>query len=154
MRLARDEEETQDHTPVISLLLAEAAMLPIAGGTLTSIALGHERGAGVERLTIGFAGSVLCFLAGVRRGLSFRQPGGPTANQIGIMFSVFSLGSGAVLLPARKPALLLLLSGFGLLATLDPDAARTGQAPRYFARLRPVQMLIPLASPAALLTGS
>ena len=150
MQVAQYEEDAQDHTPAESLVLAYAAMLPIASGTAASLALGRERGAALEVSTIRFAGAVLCFLAGVRRGLSFRQPGGPTVGQLGVMFSAFSLGSGALLLPPRKPALLLLLSGFGLLALLDPEAARTHQAPRFFARLRPVQMVIPIASLAAL----
>ena len=37
------------------------------------------------------------------------------------------------------------------MAVLDPLAASHGEAPRYFARLRPVQLLIPVASLAVLL---
>ena len=47
--------------------------------------------------------------------------------------------------------LVLLLVGFGAIAVLDPIAARRGEAPLFFARLRPVQIPIALLSLAALL---
>ncbi len=42
--------------------------------------------------------------------------------------------------------MLLLLAGYASLIVFDVRAARKLEAPPYFARLRPVQMLIPIAS--------
>ena len=141
-------ESPKSHTPPASLLLAYAAMLPMAGGAVGAVAARSE---GVARLTTAWAGAVLCFLAGVRRGLAFRQAGGSTVAQVASMFWLFVLGAGSLLSPRRVPALVLLLLGYGSEVVLDPDAARRGEAPRYFARLRPVQLLIPIASLGLLL---
>ena len=62
------------------------------------------------------------------------------------MMWLFVTGAGALLAPRRLPALALLLLGYGSEAVLDPIAARRHEAPRYFARLRPVQLLVPIAS--------
>ena len=141
-------EDPKERTPPISLLLAYAAMLPMAGGALGAVA---TRSAGTARLTATWAGAVLCFLSGVRRGLAFRQAGGSTVAQVASMFWLFVLGAGSLLVPRRVPALVLLLLGYGSEVVLDPAAARRGEAPRYFARLRPAQLLIPIASLGLLL---
>ncbi|OYV37664.1 MAG: hypothetical protein B7Z80_12210 [Rhodospirillales bacterium 20-64-7] len=98
------------------------------------------------RFAILWCGALLCFFAGVARGLSFRQPGGPTFGQLGGMLCLFVLGIFALVCPAPAMALLGLLAGFAFLLVHDPQAAEEGEAPRYFARLRPVQMLFPLLS--------
>ena len=54
----------------------------------------------------------------------------------------------AVWLPA---AFALLIAGYLGVALFDPWAARHGEAPRYFARLRPPQMAVALAGLAILL---
>ena len=90
----------------------------------------------------------MTFLAGVRRGLSFRTPGGATASQIVTMLWLFCLGFAAIVATALSrflPATALLLLGFLSLELLDPVAARKGEAPVYFSRLRPAQMALPLA---------
>lgn len=136
-------EDPKDHTPAISLALAYVAMVPTATGAATASMF---RSPAIARLTITWAGAVLCFLAGVKRGLSFRQRGGPTVAQIASMFGLFVPGALAVLLPWRIPSLVLLLLSYGSEAVLGPVAARRDEAPRYFARLRPVQMMVPVAS--------
>ena len=63
------------------------------------------------------------------------------------MLWLFCLGFGATILTALVlplPASLLLLLGFLSLGILDPIAARSLEAPLYFARLRPAQMAIPV----------
>ena len=139
-------------TPWVSLVLAYAAMLPIPAGVVWSLTHGHEVGLSV-RLTIDWAGGVLCFLAGVRRGLSFRQPGGPTLLQLTTMFWLFVLGVSSLLSPWVLVSLLLQIAGYGTLAVADPIAARRREVPIYFRRLRPVQMLVPTASLAVLALG-
>lgn len=153
-RLADGTEDPKPHTPPISLFLAYIAMVPTAAGAMVaaSASLASPRAAGaVSRLTVAWAGAVLCFLAGVKRGLSFRQAGGPTVAQLGTMLWVFVLGAGALLLPGRAGSLVLLLVGYGSEAVLGPVAAERDEAPRYFERLRPAQMLVPVASLLVLL---
>ncbi len=131
-RLTDGAESSKGRAPPVSLLLAYAAVLPMAGGAVGAAA---ARSAGAARLTTVWAGAALCFLSGVRRGLAFRQAGGSTAAQVASMFWLFALGAGPLLSPRRVPALVLLLLGYGSEIVLDPDAARRGEAPRHFARL-------------------
>jgi len=146
--LTQGTEDPKTHTPPISLFLAYVAMVPIATGAVASVAF---RSPTIVRLTIAWSGSILCFLAGVKRGLSFRQKGGPTLAQLASMLWLFVSAAGALLSPWRVPALVLLLLGYGSETVLGPAAARRQEAPRYFARLRPVQMMIPVASLLVLL---
>ena len=62
-----------------------------------------------------------------------------------------ALASAALAVPWTAAALALLLVGYLSLGVLDPWAASGGEAPPFFARRRPVQMPIPVASLAALL---
>ena len=148
--LTQGTEDPKSHTPAISLFLAYIAMVPTASG---AVAASVFRSPVIARLTITWAGAILCFLAGVKRGLSFRQRGGPTAMQLASMLWLFVPGAVALLLPWRIPSLVLLLFGYGSEAMLGPFAAERDEAPRYFARLRPVQMMIPVASLLLLLAA-
>ena len=136
-------------TPALSLGLGFGAMAPIAATS----ALALSENAGLARLgrvaSVVWSASILLFLAGVRRGLSFRQPGGPTTGQIASSLWYFVAGAGAVSAAVlddfrgtlRIP-LLLLLGGFSTLALFDRQAAKKLEAPPFFSQLRPVQMLI------------
>lgn len=97
------------------------------------------------RLVSTWGAVILVFLAGVRRGLSFRTPGGPRSAQIAMMLWLFLAGLGALAIPAQA-ALILLFLGFLSLLVLDPIAARHGDVPLYFARFRPWQMAVPVVS--------
>lgn len=90
-----------------------------------------------------WAAVILIFLAGVVRGLSFLTDGGPRASQVIVMGLRFWCGLAALLLP---PILAMPVLAAGYLSALlyDPFAARTGAAPRYFAKLRPPQMVVAL----------
>jgi uncharacterized protein DUF3429 len=146
VHLGPGTEDPRRRTPFISLASASAGVIPIAVGTGASLVLPSGASRAVERLTCRWAGALLCFLAGVRRGLSFREESGPTAGQLGTAFWLFLSGAGALFLPGRILPLLLLLLGFGSEVVLDPMAARRREAPRYFARLRPVQLAVPILS--------
>lgn len=70
------------------------------------------------------------------------------------MLGLFGLGFLALLAVAlgqTVPALVLLILGFTGIALLDPIAARRGEAPLFFARLRPLQMPLAILSLAGLL---
>lgn len=146
IRLSEGTEDPQSRTPWESLVLAYAAMVPIMAGALACWLLQGSAAALALRLTIGWSGAVLCFLSGVHRGLSFRQEGGPVLSQLATMLWLFVLGVASLLSPWAVPSLALQMLGYGTMALYDPIAAREGEVPRYFQRLRPVQMLVPIAS--------
>ena len=151
LKLTDGTEQVQPHTPLVSLLLAYAAMVPTATAAGAVLLAPRSWRGPASRLGGTWAGAVLCFLAGVRRGLSFRQDGGSTVSEIGSVVTLFSLGAASLVLPTGRASQLALLSGFALLGAGDARAARRSEAPRYFARLRPVQVLVPLASLSILL---
>ncbi len=139
-------ESPQRRTPLESLALAWAAMLPTVAGAFACLLLHGAAGALAVHLTVIWSGAVLCFLSGVRRGLSFRQEGGPLLSQLATMLWLFVLGVASLLSPWAAPSLILQMLGYGTMAVYDPIAARKGEVPRYFQTLRPVQMLVPIAS--------
>ena len=135
-------------TPWLGLFFGYVAMVPFVLGLLTFwLASEPWRGAALA-ITLFWGCAILTFLSGVRRGLSFRTPGGETAAQIVTMLGLFCLGFAAIVstaLALPTVAAILLLVGYLGLEVLDPIAARRLEAPLYFARLRPAQMAIPIA---------
>lgn len=140
-------------TPALSLLLGHGAIVPLALGAVGAWSLPEAAGDLAVRGSILWGAVILIFLAGVRRGLSFRTVRGPTCPQIATMLWLFGLGLLAVILGSEVPALLVLLMGYGSLAVLDPAAARRGEVPLFFERLRPWQMGIAVVSLGAVLAG-
>lgn len=70
------------------------------------------------------------------------------------MLGLFCLGFAALVLASLNrdvAALVLLILGFLSLTILDPIAARRGEAPLFFARLRPAQIPLAILGLAALL---
>lgn len=139
--------------PKLDLFFAYGAMVPlvIAAG---AVWLGGEALAALAvRAGIVWGGAVLAFLSGVRRGLSFRTPGGPTLPQLAMFLWLFGAGLLALVLPAG-PALGLMIAGYASMAVLDPIAAKRHEVPVYFARLRPWQMGLAVAALVALWIGA
>jgi hypothetical protein len=141
--------DTPAETPLLSLVLGygPALLLPVLGvlawlGVPWALAAGRIWGA-----------AILLFLAGVARGLSFFTEGGPRPLQLAAMSLRFGIGlvALAVWLPG---AFALLILGYASVPLTDAHAARHGQAPRYFAVLRPPQMGIALLGLAILLLRS
>ncbi len=83
--------------------------------------------------------AIALFLSGVRRGLSFRMPGGWTWTQMAVFAWLFWAGLAALVLPSG-PALAVLTLIYASLAFLDPVSAERGETPLWFRRLRPGQM--------------
>lgn len=140
---------TPAHTPPLSLVLGygPAALLPLLGVLAWA---GQEWALPLGRL---WGAAILLFLAGVARGLSFFTEGGPHWPQVAAMGWRF--GCGLLALVAWLPvAFALLIAGYLGVALFDPWAARHGEAPRYFARLRPPQMAVAIAGLALLLARS
>jgi hypothetical protein len=132
-------------TPWLSIVLGYGPMLPFVAGALAAWTLSDAWRNEAIGLTLIWATAILTFLAGVRRGLSFRTEGGPAVAQIATMFVLFVLALGAsiaVFHGSYFAAALLALGGFATILATDPIAARRGQAPLFFARLRPPQISI------------
>ncbi len=140
--------------PWLSVVLGYGPMLPFVGGAIAAWLLRGAWRDEVILLTVIWAASILSFLAGVRRGLSFRTQGGPALAQIVTMTCLFVLALTsfvAIIHGFAFVAIALVLVGFATIMILDPIAAHEGQAPLFFARLRPPQMSIAVISLAALL---
>lgn len=133
--------------PPLDLVLGWGAMLPFPAAALAAWA----GWADAIPLVVLWGGSVLCFLAGVRRGLSFRTVGGPTVPQLAVFAWLFLAGLAALVAPWPALAMVVLIVAYASLIWLDPAAAERGEAPLYFARLRPFQMAVPVASLLAMM---
>ena len=139
--------------PPVGALLAFAAMLPIAAGAVYLWIGGEAQSFLTVNMTLLWGASILTFLAGVRRGVSFRQSGGPTLSQLVTMLWLYGLGFVAIVETVWAYTLTatgLEILGFLSLAILDPIAAKKGEAPLFFAALRPIQMAIPIVALIAL----
>jgi hypothetical protein len=141
--------------PRDSLLLGGAAMAPFPVGAALAVA-GGSTGAAAATLTVLWGGAILAFLAGVRRGVSFRTPGGLGLAELALMLWLYLLAAGALAVialalgtPSLPPVAIaagLLAAGFATILVADPVAAARGTMPLHFARLRPVQMAVPTLS--------
>ena len=136
--------EERPDVPVLGLLMGGAAMVPfvlLVGALWASPAAWSAAWLG---WLVDWGGPILAFLAGVRRGLSFRTPGGERAAQIVTTVWLYVLAALALMWPVAAWRVGFLLAGYASLAVMDPLAARRQEAPLFFARLRPLQMLVPL----------
>ncbi len=136
--------------PPSSLILGYAPMLVLP--ILAIPAWGSSGAWAAFFVTAGqlWASVLLVFIAGVRRGLSFSMAEGPRPIQLATMLWLFLLGVAGIALPWLA-AFCALIVGFGSVIILDPRAARRGEVPRHFAKLRPPQMAVALVGLAALL---
>ncbi|WP_062114178.1 DUF3429 domain-containing protein [Aureimonas sp. AU40] len=139
-------------SPLIDILFAYAAIVPIAAGAV-SLYVWPARSDAVLPLTLIWAGAIVTFLSGVRRGVSFRIPDGATISQLAMMLWLFLAGFGSILLTGAQwfgAATVVLILAYLSLAVLDPLAARSGEVPSSFAGLRPYQMGLAVLSRALL----
>ena len=125
----------------------------MAVGAVCAWVLDANAAAVTRSLIVDWAIGILFFLSGVRRGLSFRAPEGPTMSQRAAFLWLFTLGLAALVLQPRPAATGVLVLGFASVAVLDWLAARREDAPPYFARLRPPQMAIAALSMVAVLAA-
>jgi hypothetical protein len=142
--------------PWLSVVLGYGPMLPFVAGAIVVWTMRDAVRGEVLLLTIIWAAAILAFLSGARRGLSFRTEGGPTLAQIATMFCLFVLALASLIAVAHAYALFAigcLVVGFIAILALDPIAARRGEAPLFFVRLRQPQMAIAVVSLIALLAN-
>lgn len=150
MHLSRGTEDGLARTPLEGFFFGWLAMVPMVVGALLGALLPGRAGRGVAMATRLWGGGLLCFLSGVHRGYSFREKGGPLPGEIGGMLAIFAPGMLSLLVPFRRLSLLMLTAGYAATAAIDTQSARRGEAPRFFARLRPVQMAVPVTAFGAL----
>ncbi len=146
--------EEPAETPPMGIFFATIAMLPLVIGVLAIWFAPDAQSFLAFNLTLFWGAAILMFLAGVRRGVSFRTPGGPHVTQVAMMLWLYVVGFAslvATIWAYPMTAAALQLAGYVSLAVLDPLAARNGDAPLFFARLRPVQMAIPIVMLIALM---
>jgi hypothetical protein len=131
--------------PRLDILFGFGPTLPFVAGAAAAWWLPQPSRMIALQMVALWGSAILLFLSGVRRGLSFRTEGGPTSAQMATMLALFCMGLGAIaalLIDALLVALIALLAGFGAVFVLDPIAARRGEAPLYFSRLRRLQIPI------------
>ena len=141
--------EERPQVPWLSVLLAGAGVAPFALLTAGLWLSPPEYGPAWLGWLVDWGGAILAFLAGVRRGLAFRTPGGERPLQIATVVWLYVLAALALVWPHNVWRIGFLLAGYASLAIADPLAARRQEAPLFFTRLRPVQMLVPVACLAA-----
>jgi hypothetical protein len=126
--------------PTSSLILGYGPVLPLPIAAILAWTLAPPFPTVVTWLAIWWAASILIFLAGVRRGLSFRGDDEVPIAPLIAMAWLFLLGAGALVAATPLMSLVLLAIGYASVAILDPISVRRGDAPPHFARLRPPQM--------------
>jgi uncharacterized membrane protein len=140
--------------PRNSLIFGYGPMLPLAAAAFGAWLLPPPWPAIATDLAILWGALILAFVAGVRRGFGFGVERVALSTAIGAMLAYFvPAGVALMLFWAKLPvlALALLAMGYALVAALDRHAARRGDAPAHFARLRPPQMGIAVLALAGLI---
>jgi hypothetical protein len=144
-------DDRDPRPPLLSILFGYGPALPLPIAALVAWIAPAPAPFIAVSLAVWWGAAILLFLAGVRRGLSFRTEGGPRLSQMLTMMWLFVLGAGALAVPTALSALALLVLGYASILVLDPIAARRGEAPAHFARLRPPQMGLALLGLVALM---
>lgn len=145
------DETPQPRIPLTSLIFGFGPVLPLPIAAILAWTLAPPGPMVVTWLAIGWGSAILIFLSGVRRGLSFDGDAETPPRALLVMIWLFLLGFGGLVSLTPLISLTLLAIGYASVAILDPIAARRGEAPPHFARLRPVQMAIAVFGLVALI---
>ncbi|MBR0552901.1 DUF3429 domain-containing protein [Stakelama marina] len=140
------EHPHRSRIPIDSLVFGYVPMLPFVAAALGVWLLPAPWPAIAVWLVVIWGGLILCFVGGVRRGYGFGNDRASTPAEIATMLVYFCLAGFALFLPWPRLALLVLAAGFVIAAALDTHAARRGNAPAHFAKLRPPQFSIAVVS--------
>ncbi len=147
---AREIDVTErPEVPWLGIVFGYGPMIPFVAGAVAAWTLRGALRDEAILLTVVWASAILAFLSGVRRGLSFRTQGGETLAQIATMLGLFILALVAITAMVHgllAVAAACLFVGFLAILVLDPIAARRGEAPLFFIKLRPPQMAIAVLS--------
>lgn len=140
-RLYKGEEAQADHTPLEGGVLGWLAILMLAVLLVaTRCTTGNPRSL-IFRIARIWVAGLFCFFAGVHRGASFYTPEGPRLSDPLIFLTMHFGGLSLALLPAGTA---WRLAPAGMLLTLGGDLflARQNRLPRFFLRLRPLQLVV------------
>lgn len=144
----RRRGERPEKIPPLSLVLGYGPMAVLPLAAMLAAALPPELAMSVLRAAQLWAGGILMFVGGVRRGLSFDRPE-RRRGQVALALAYFGIGLIAPIL-WFGPSFVLLAIGYALMGIFDRRAALRGDAPAHFARLRPTQAILAIAGLAAL----
>lgn len=136
--------------PADGLILGYGPMLPLVVAAVSAWLLPQPWPFWAVQLGIIWGALVLAFIAGVRRGFGFGYAHASKPVEIATSIGYFTLAGLALVIGRPSAALLPLILGYVLAALLDRRAALQGDAPAYFATLRPRQLLIGAAGLAGL----
>jgi len=136
--------------PADGALLGYGPMLPLVAAAIGAWLLPPPWPFWAVQLGIIWGALVLAFIAGVRRGFGFGYARASKPVEIAASITYFILAGLALVIGRPTGALLPLIIGYVLAAFLDRRAALAGNAPAYFATLRPRQLLIGAAGLAGL----
>jgi hypothetical protein len=140
--------------PFLSLVFGYGPVAPFVAAAVGAWSMSAPWPGLLTRLAIIWGGIILVFVAGVRRGYGFGDPGASTVREIASMLVYVVLGGASLVFASvglLAVALWIQVAGFILVPLFDRKAAFAGDAPAYFARLRPPQMTIVVAALAALI---
>lgn len=127
--------------PTLSLIFGFGPMLPFLVALLGIWLAPPPWPMVALTLVLVWGALILSFVGGVRRGFGFGQAKAMTGIEIATMIPYVVLAGLGLLLPPFY-GLLVLAAGFALAAVLDTLAALRGNAPGFFAKLRPMQFPI------------
>lgn len=135
--------------PADSVLFGFGPMLPLVAAGIGVWVLPQPWPFLAIQYAVVWGALILAFIGGVRRGFGFARPEASTATEIAAAVAYFSIAGLALVVPYARISLALLAAGYAFAALLDRRAAQRGDAPAYFARLRPPQLLLGCAGLAA-----
>ena len=122
----------------VDLLLGSVSVVPLVALAALAWTASPAPQVFIKTLAVIWAGSLLAFFAGVRRGLTFSEAGGGRPGELLTMLGFFFVGIASLVLlsPVLAAAGLAAVGGF------DAWAGRRREAPPYFSVFRPPQMAL------------
>ncbi len=131
----------------LDLALAFGAVAPLVAGAVAAWTTGGSTRDLAMSLAIIWGGAILAFMAGVRRGLSFRTRDGPQGAQLAVTLWIFALAFGSMVALRPLTSLILLIVGYAsLLLSAGAAAAAHADASLAFGSVRPVQTAVAVLS--------
>jgi hypothetical protein len=139
-RVLEVRENREGHA--LDRALGWAAMAPLVACAMAAwLTAGSFREVAMS-LAIIWGGAILAFLAGVRRGLSFRPPGGAQGARLLFTLWTFVLAFGSMIALRPLTSLGLLILGYAGLALAGRGAALREEVPLFFAGSGPAQVSV------------
>ncbi len=123
--------------PATAIWLGALGLLPFGGTALAAAFLDHRYGVWAMAALMAYGAVILSFLGGIHWGLAIASDAGngtlPRRLVVGVVPSLVAWAG--LLLPPRV-GLLVLAAGFAAILYVDFRAARIGEAPPWYPRLR------------------